>query len=53
MTNESTLILLKCKLHSLKSGLQKAKEKGCSREIIKKWEMNCLETEQKILDLDQ
>lgn len=53
MTRESTLILLRCKLYSLKSGMQKAIDKGCSPEDLEKWEEDCSRTQQRIQDLEQ
>lgn len=53
MSNESTLILLKCKLFTLRGGLQRAIENKSSKETIRKWQNGCLITREKILDLEQ
>ena len=52
MTDESTLILLRCKLRSLKICLQKARDTGSPKKDLIKWETACLKTQQEIVDLE-
>lgn len=52
MTHESTVLLLKCKLHSLETALEKAISKGSTKDIINKWKINCEETQDKISEME-
>lgn len=53
MTDESSILLLKCKLHSLIKGLNNAIDNKHSKSDIRKWRESCVETQIKISELIQ